>query len=65
MILEQDIVTGFVNNTGDLVICFEESVGKEINLIPIYFNDSNGKQCLKLWYAEVSMQPNFVYPGMC
>ena len=59
MILEQEVfVSGFVNNTGDLVICYEESVGKGIKLIPIHFNDSNGKWCLNLWYAEVLMQPD-------
>ena len=58
MILEQEVfVSGLVNDTGDLVICFEENIGKRIKLIPIHFNVSNGKWCLNLCCAEVSMQP--------
>ena len=61
MILEQDIfVSGFINDMGDLVICFEENVGRGIKLIPIHFNNSNGMWCLNLWYAEVSMQPDYI-----
>ncbi len=51
---------GFVNDTGDLVICVKENVGKGIKLIPIRFNGSNGKWCLNLWYAEVSMKPDYI-----
>ena len=61
MVLDHEIfVSGFVDDTGDLVSCFEESVGKGIKLIPIHFNDSNGKWCLNLWYAEVSMQTDYI-----
>ena len=60
MILEQEVfVIGFINGT-DLMICFEESVGKGIKMIPVVFNDSDGKWCLNLWYTEVSMQPDYI-----
>ena len=49
-ILEQEVfVTGFVNGTGNLVICFEESDGKGIKMIPVVLHGSNGKWCLNLW----------------
>ena len=61
MIVEQELfVSGFINGTGDLVICFEESVGKGIKTVPVVFNESNGKWCLNLWYAEAAMQANYI-----
>ena len=61
MVLEQEVFfSGFENHTGDLVICVQESVGEGIKLIPIHFIDSNGKWCLNLLYAEVSMQPDYI-----
>ena len=44
----------------NFVICFEESVGKGIKMIPVVLNDSNGKWCLNLWYAEAAMQDDYI-----
>ena len=61
MILEQDVfVGGFVNDIGGLVICFEKIDGQGIKLISIHYNGSNGKCCLNLWYADVSMHPDHI-----
>jgi len=35
----------------------EENAGKGIKLIPLIFNDSIGRWCLNLWYAEVGIGP--------
>jgi hypothetical protein len=29
-------------------------------MIPVVFNDSNGKWCLNLWYAEAAMWANYI-----
>ena len=61
MILEHEVFfSGFINGTGDLMICVEESVGKGIKKIPVVFNDSNGKWCLNLWYAGAAMQGDYI-----
>ena len=47
MILDQEVfVSGLVDESGDLFICFEETVGKGIKLFPVIFNDNDGKWCL-------------------
>ncbi len=49
MILDQEVfVSGLVDESGDLFICFEEMVGKGIRLFPVIFNDNDGKWCLNL-----------------
>jgi hypothetical protein len=49
MILDQEVfVSGLVDESGDLFICFEETVGKGIKLFPVIFNDNDRKWCLNL-----------------
>ena len=41
MILEQEVfVSGLVDESGDLLICFQETTGKGIKLLPVIFNDN-------------------------
>jgi len=52
MIFDQVVfVSGLADESSDLFICFEETVGKGIKLFPVFFNDNDGKWCLNLWYA--------------
>ena len=62
MILDQEVfVSGLVDESGDLFICFEETVGKGIKLFPVIFNDNDGKLCLNLWYAKPSLGHNHFF----
>ena len=57
-ILDKEVfVSGVVNDMGNLLICVEVNAGKGIKLIPLIFNDTNGRWCLNLWYAEVAIGP--------
>ena len=57
-ILDKEVfVSGVVNDMGNLLICVEVNAGKGIKLIPLIFNDNNGRWCLNLWYAEVAIGP--------
>ena len=57
-ILEKEIfVSGIVDDMENLLICVEVNAGKGIKLIPLIFNDNNGRWCLNLWYAEVAIGP--------
>jgi hypothetical protein len=62
MILDKEVfVSGLVDESGDLFICFEETVGKGIKLFPVIFNDNDGKWCLNLWYAKPSRGHNHFF----
>jgi hypothetical protein len=62
MILEQEVfVSGSINRRGDIFICFEERAGQGIKLIPVVFDDLNGKWCLNLWYANARLGSNFQF----
>ncbi len=62
MILDKEVfVSGLVDESGDLFICFEETVGKGIKLYPVIFNDNDGKWCLNLWYAKPSLGHNHLF----
>ena len=62
MILEQEVfVSGSINRRGDIFICFEERAGQGIKLIPVVFDDLNGKWCLNLWYANARLGSNIQF----
>jgi hypothetical protein len=62
MILDREVfVSGLVDESGDLFICFQESVGKGIKLLPVIFNDNDGKWCLNLWYAKPTLGHNYLF----
>jgi hypothetical protein len=62
MILDQEVfVSGLVDESSDLFICFQESVGKGIKLLPVIFNDNDGKWCLNLWYAKPTLEQNYLF----
>ena len=66
MILDREVfVSGLVDESGDLFICFQESVGKGIKLLPVIFNDNDGKWCLNLWYAKPTLGQNYLFARDC
>ena len=66
MILDQEVfVSGLVDESGDLFICFQETVGKGIKLFPVILNDNDGKWCLNLWYAKPSLGHNHFLSATC
>jgi hypothetical protein len=42
MIFDQEVfVSGLADESSDLFICFEETIGKGIKLFPAFFNDND------------------------
>ena len=61
MILDQEIfVSGFVDDSDDLFVCFEEISGKGIKLFPVIFHDNIGEWRLNMWYAAAALSPHHI-----
>ena len=66
MILEQEVfVSGFVDISDDLFVCFEENSGKRIKLFPVIFHDNIGEWHLNMWYAEAVLSPHYISVRDC
>ena len=61
----EDIVSGAISKVGNLLVCFEESQGKGINVYPLIFSDEIWICKFYLWYSETvpQNQHSHVYKG--
>jgi hypothetical protein len=61
----EDIVSRVISKAGNLLVCFEESRGKGLEVHPLIFSDEIGSRKFNLWYSEPvpQNQHSHVYKG--
>ncbi len=54
-ILENDVVVGMIDSTGNMMLCTEDFGNNGITLHPVMFTDDDGYWCYNLWYSKASI----------